>query len=859
MQADSSEYCGGTVDSYDARAGYGYIRRDEPEFDDELLLVHSRSLRDPTAGVPRAGDRVIFTVREVPRGLLATDVHLDPAAISDDADVDEPCEGTVALVTSRGFGFIRASDDRKVFFHISAITPATNVLPPVGTHVQYRLVETERGLQARDLTVQAAAEQQPAPPPPSRHDAQIARESRDVAARALLAREQRDYDEATRLYERGLVDCPTVQLVLSYAAMEKGRNRHASAMKVYERGIEAFPDNAKLYEDAGVCAASLELYDKAIDYLERSLDVCRTTGQAGLKGALLALGRTHYKIGTLASLESCVQYYEQALAAFERGRRPPEQDLLSLSIARIRTQHHRGNLTYEFLQNVGLRIVKARLLEVTTTGADIVVRVEDTELNETYGIAGQLLIRCLFKASVGDRDLKAIDERMQDFGRNHLLDQQVVLLVLGSLPRGLQRALFNRLENRPHDGPAFIPITQAELETPGDAKDILRSVLDRWLYRRDLFAFSFPVVGRRFFGRDKALAELREAVATATPAGVFGLRKVGKTSILKEMERRASESGDLIVYLDLLRVPADVSDVRWLYWKLATSLREKCSRSKFRDVPWSLGGVFRDFLAIPQDFPVATAFDTDMSHLLKAINESPLQPKPKVVFLLDEIERLFPTRLGKSGFAGFFDFFSYLRGLSQESTDFVLIITGANAAIAEVSQFDGRDNPMFNYFKEVYLQLLEPEECELMVRTLGRGMGIRFPQPAVEVLYKLTGGHPFFMRQLCSYIAGRYRERPMEVTSDHIEAIVEPFLDVSGKDYAEILDRLTRDYPEERAVCEFLAQHDGVLSSEELRARCAHGRSVRHLLGYQIVRMEEGQVSLTMALMKKWLQRLGAA
>ena len=67
----------------------------------------------------------------------------------------------------------------------------------------------------------------------------------------------------------------------------------------------------------------------------------------------------------------------------------------------------------------------------------------------------------------------------------------------------------------------------------------------------------------------------------------------------------------------------------------------------------------------------------------------------------------------------------------------VFIVTGANAAVAETAQFDGRDNPVFNFFREVYLQLLDANECKLMIKTLGRGMGIRFEDTACESIHVL--------------------------------------------------------------------------------------------------------------------------
>ena len=51
----------------------------------------------------------------------------------------------------------------------------------------------------------------------------------DLLAQAILARDNRNYGEAVRLYELGLLQSPTVQLVTSYAAFEKNRNQKSAA------------------------------------------------------------------------------------------------------------------------------------------------------------------------------------------------------------------------------------------------------------------------------------------------------------------------------------------------------------------------------------------------------------------------------------------------------------------------------------------------------------------------------------------------------------------------------------------------------------------------------------------------------
>lgn len=762
-----------------------------------------------------------------------------------------------------GFGYIRADNNdptaELLLVHRKSLRQRDTTLVP-GDRVAFSAKLVERGLVATDVHHFAPAEvgdssetdfdlQTDSPTPPAPYD---------WLAHAIVARDARKYDEAAALYEKGLHSSATVQLILSYAAMEKNRNRRTAAMRVYELGLRLFPKSAKLWEDAGTLAASLGDFSKALRLLENSLSIIRGTSRyGGEKGVLIALARTHFQIDTINSLSDSVTRYEEAMRVFGRGHtRLPESDLLKMNIAKIRTQHHRGNLTVQFLRSAAFDIVRARLLAQTTEGAEFIVSIDDPEFRESYGLARHLIVRCMFKSQIDPSDLNSLDESVAAWARSGLGDEQVALLILASLPADLQRLLSTRIEDRRKLMPAIVPIQQADIETSTEPLAAVRASLDRWLYRRDLFAGNSPVEGRRFFGRDKPLAEIRYAITTNLPSGIFGLRKVGKTSLLKEAQRRAAEVGDLVVYMDLLTVPGDVSDVRWLYWKLGDGLRQEAAKHPLKNFLWRLGGEFTDFLEIPTTFPVATAFDSDLTRLLKLLPTLGISPKPKVVILLDEVERLLPTTLGKAGFTGFFDFFSYLRGVSQENKDFVLIITAANPLVSEAPQFDARDNPVFNFFNEIYLQLLEPSECSLMMRQLGRGMGIIFHKDAIDYVYAMTGGHPFFARQLCSFVAEHHPARPLMVDARIIEHLVDRYLDVRSSDFEEIVERLARDFPEELKICIAIAQSGTGLSVEQLNSEYSHtGTALRHLTGYQIVAVTASKAALTIDLLGRWLRK----
>ena len=849
------KYKRGTIDTYDERAGYGYVIPDENTDGSQRLLVHCRSLRYPNTPLER-GDRVVYREEVVPRGLLAADVYLELSTSDTESSVSPSQEGIgriLAIDTAKGHGYIEGDGQSHIYFRLEDVI---SDLPPnpIGVNVQFSYSPTERGYEADSIEIVAPSQAREK----SRTSGVSLGTQHDLLALAIIARDGKRLDEAAHLYRRGMTESPSVQLVTSYAAMEKNRNRRTEALRIYEEGLKLYPGNLKLYADGGILAASSGNHQKALFLLEKGLALAQ--GSERIERTFhLALARVFVSRKTKEDLRTGLDYYQRAKKAFDRSRFGKgaflKEDLLAMNLASVRLQHYRGNLVYEFVSRAGFRILDAHLLEQATVGADFVVEVRNPELVESYGIAGNLLIRCIFKTDLVLSDIENLEKKTSDLGAASFIDDQVSLLVVASLTEAAEKLLYRRIEDKRRTTPAIVPLTQSQIETADDPLSALRFVLDRWLYRRDLFAQNFPVSGRLFFGRHRPLTELKDAIANGISAGIFGLRKVGKTSLLKEIERRSMESGDIVVYMDLLRVPGDITDTRWIYWKLASELNIRIQRSGIKIKQWRLGGNFSDYMDIPSEFPVATAFDADLTQVLYALRNSALMPRPRVILMLDEIERVLPNNLGKDGFRGFFDFFGYLRGVAQESDDFVVIVTGANAAIAEASQFSGRDNPVFNFFREIYLPLLQPAETSVMVRTLARGMGIHFGVPACDLVHKLTGGHPFFARQFCSFLSDRFTERPLQVSITQITTAINQYLEVASKDFQEIVDRFSRDYPQELSACVAVAKAGGSIGLGLLAEKGGDNLSLKHLLGYQLVEVRDDQVSLTMDFMRLWLMR----
>src|SRR5690606_31941696 len=80
-------------------------------------------------------------------------------------------------------------------------------------------------------------------------------------------------------------------------------------------------------------------------------------------------------------------------------------------------------------------------------------------------------------------------------------------------------------------GRIYVFVEFRALDEAADPVRWLRAKLREQLGAADLFAPGPPVIGCDFFGRDSELRDLRKLLIAGKPVGIYGLRKVGKTSL----------------------------------------------------------------------------------------------------------------------------------------------------------------------------------------------------------------------------------------------------------------------------------------------------------------------------------------
>jgi hypothetical protein len=201
---------------------------------------------------------------------------------------------------------------------------------------------------------------------------------------------------------------------------------------------------------------------------------------------------------------------------------------------------------------------------------------------------------------------------------------------------------------------------------------------------------------------------------------------VGKTSLIFQLRENLPKN--LIAYVDLQSISSQRCEE--IYFRLIEALRREV-RVKYPDAP--LPEFTLTNFDPREEYPtIATDFHNDLLKLREVLERN--GKMPHVLLLLDEIELTIPH--GQSqGFQGYDGFFRQVRGLYQQEGFILSGVVGADPTLCRAGKWGDRDNPVFQYYDEVFLTPLERAECEQMVRGIGEMMGVSYDPASLEAIY----------------------------------------------------------------------------------------------------------------------------
>jgi tetratricopeptide (TPR) repeat protein len=317
-----------------------------------------------------------------------------------------------------------------------------------------------------------------------------------------------------------------------------------------------------------------------------------------------------------------------------------------------------------------------------------------------------------------------------------------------------------------------------------------------------------PVTGEEaFFGRTDVLRKVLSVLRSPNRNAItlYGQRRIGKTSILRELEQRLPKEGPYrAVYFDLQDKAA---------WSLHRVLFDLA-----RTISSAIGIADPSLSSFEED---ANFYRTQFLSLIL----SALGKEESIVLLFDEFDVLDNPKQDQAGFA----FFPYLRQLMEttQRQQYVFVIGRKPEDLSNIT---------LSIFKGVSSQrvsTLKKADAESVVRQSERNNTLSWSKSAVDKVWELTHGHPYMTQLLCSVIWDRaYEETPETETlpaikTNQIEDAISETLEQGANAFQWIWGGLP---PAERVVVAALAETGAEPVTQEVLEQILQRSGVRVII-----------------------------
>ena len=409
--------------------------------------------------------------------------------------------------------------------------------------------------------------------------------------------------------------------------------------------------------------------------------------------------------------------------------------------------------------------------------------------------------------------------------------ETTVCIIVHQDPRGNAKLKRWGREN----GIAVIPVYTGNGILPRGQE--LERLLSYEFFTQDPFDITGPVANdAQFFGRRTEAQELARKLQLGQIRSCFGIRKIGKTSILHRVLGEIKENyAAVTLFIDCQRDDVFALDAAGLLSSLASSLRALKSS----------GRLYAEVDAVPTEKTLAEAAQ-EFQFVLSEFDHP-------VILAFDEIDYITPTNTAAPQWRkGFVEFWRNMRAAyhaaSRAERKVSLLVSGVSSRWFSVESIDGSENAALAFVPEEYLSPLPRGAANAMIKNIGAMAGLRFEEKALDAISSYCCDMPFWIRKACSFIHGKIETavRPIVLSEDTVQPVLESYGRDEGAALALVaLQHLFRVYPELRTPALSLIGEPDEMAPSILRTLHRYG-----------IATQKGQVSG--AMMRAALEMLAA-
>lgn len=368
------------------------------------------------------------------------------------------------------------------------------------------------------------------------------------------------------------------------------------------------------------------------------------------------------------------------------------------------------------------------------------------------------------------------------------------------------------------------------------------------------FIYGQEVSGNIFCNRVKEIRELLSDIRSGQNVIIYSPRRYGKTSLIKEVLRKAEKEGIVSVYADLYAVLKE-DDFVSIY---ATSISKTLS-GPIEKIIGKLKNIFRSLrpkivISSQGEMEVSVDLIKDTNLMIEDVAEAVKRYsdkyKKQMVVVFDEFQQI--------GMIGTDKIEKKLRGIVQTHGRKISYIFMGSKKHMLCDMFSNPNRPFYKIGRHFPLGKISPFELTSFVIERFKSTGMNIPEKIARKIVDVAECHPYYVQHLGSSIwklvcNKRFNEKIID------EALTLTLAEEKNA-YSNIWDDLTLN---QKKVLKMFAESDSedrIYSLDKLQkfdlTASVIQKTIKSLLSKELIDKSNGTYVIDDVFFKQWLKRI---
>jgi len=375
-------------------------------------------------------------------------------------------------------------------------------------------------------------------------------------------------------------------------------------------------------------------------------------------------------------------------------------------------------------------------------------------------------------------------------------------LALRSVSQNIDRLLRELASSREHNAKHFLPVAKRWGQILYNHCDELAKISELYQEIDSPYIIAIPLTEQQeiFVGRTDIGKRIEQLILkhSCPPLLLYGQRRMGKTSLLKNLSRLLPS--DIIpLFVDLQGAASSASNAEGFLFNLAKYMVDSAKQQSGLTLP----NLTREELIAEAD--PFSSFDNWLDIIEKKLEQK------TALLMLDEFEAL-DNAITKGRFDEE-DVLGMLRHLIQHRPRFKVLLAGSHT----IEEFQRWATYLINV-QVVHISYLKQPEARQLIEQPVKDFTLRYESDAVQRVLQLTRCHPFLIQLLCGEIVVLKNEQDSSIrrlaTLADVEAAVPEALGTGSFVFADIQNNQADATG--LAILQFLAaQGEGAIVSRQ--------------------------------------------